>query len=319
MLSVSNSLKKLLTATALVAMVQAAPFAMADDTPTDTATTEDAELSEAVGVDYSLMTQFMEKLSANERGRPAIAYNLVRDNARSVLDEYEKTLIDADFESLSGDDKLAYWLNLQNMMVVKAIANDTKKTNLKSLRGTAARPGKMWTKQRITLAGESYSIVDVEAKITAEFNDPDVMYGLYQGVKGGPCLTETPYEGETVRARLAELGGRYVNSRGIVSPKKGVVTVTPVYDWHKDALFGGDDKEIMKHVKSHAITALRGRLNTGREIKFTKLNYTVDNYVLNKPKERARTVAKRPSRAPDQSQERQQQRQQRGGGQGYGS
>lgn len=273
-----------------------------------------AETTPVASVDYSLMNRFMEKLSVNERGRPAMAYQHIRDNALPVLDEYEAVLTAVDVDDLEGDDRLAYWLNLQNFLVVKAITVDTKKTNLKSLRGSGAKPGKLWTKQRVTLSGQSYSIADIEAQVTSEFKDPNVIYGLYQGVKGGPCLSETAYEGESVRARLAELGARYVNSRGIVSPSKGVVTLTPVYDWHKAALFNDDDKAIMKHLKGHANTALRGRLNTGRELKFTKLNYLADNYIVPKGTSAA---APRPRQAPPAPRPPQQQRP-RGGG-GFGS
>jgi len=245
----------------------------------------------SASVDYSMMTQLMEKLSVNERGRPALAYQHIRDKALPALDEYEAILTSVDVEDLTGDDRLAYWLNLQNFLVVKAITTDTKKTNLKSLRGSGKKPGKLWTKERVTLGDKSYSIAAVEAQVTSEFNDPNIIYGLYQGVKGGPCISETAYEGETVRARLAELGARYVNSRGIVSPSKGVVTLTPVYDWYKPSLFNSDDKAILKHVKGHANTALRGRLNTGRSLKYTKLNYTADNYVV--PKGTAVTAPRR--------------------------
>jgi len=294
--------------------VDAAPVkpASTSDVSTAEASTGDAPEIEAsaeespeantlsASVDYSMMTTLMEKLSVNERGRPALAYKLMRDKALPALDEYEALLTAVNLDDLTGDDRLAYWLNLQNFLVVKAITTDTKKTNLKSLRGSGKKPGKLWTKERVTLGGKSYSIAAVEAQVTSEFNDPNIIYGLYQGVKGGPCINETAYEGETVRARLAELGARYVNSRGIVSPSKGVVTLTPVYDWYKSSLFNDDDQAILKHVKSHANTALRGRLNTGRSLKYTKLNYTADNYVVPKgtsaptPRRRQAPSAPRP-------------------------
>ncbi len=331
---VSDLSKGLLTATALITMSQAGAFASAQDAvsieaeaasetqaetpvdapsveteaPTETAPAED--ITPEPAVDYSMMNKFMTKLSVNERGRPALAYKVIRDKAMPVLDEYEAELISVDVESLNDDDRLAYWLNLQNLLVIKAVATDTKKTNLKSLRGTGKKPGKLWTKDRITLNGQSYSIADIEAKIISDFKDPNVIYGLYQGVKGGPCLSETAYEGPSVSSRLAELGMRYVNSRGIVSPSKGIVTVTPIYDWHKTALFGGDDKAILKHLKGHANTALRGRLNTGREIKFTKLNYVTDNYIV--PKDVRASAPRR--QAPPAPVPTQQQQRQRGGG-----
>jgi len=71
---------------------------------------------------------------------------------------------------------------------------------------------------------------------------------------------------------------QYVNSSGIVEPNKSVVTVTPIYDWYKAELFGNDDKLVLKHLKANAETHLRGRLNRGTQLKYTKLNYSVDNF-----------------------------------------
>ena len=254
---------------------------------------ETTELS-TPAVDYALMETFMSNLSSNERGRPSIAYAAARENGAGFFSHYETQLVAVDVEALSEDDQLAYWLNLQNFLVVKAVTLDTKKTNLKSLRGTAKKPGKMWTKDRVTIGGQSYSIADIEAKITSNFKDPNVIYGLYQGVKGGPCLSSKPYEGATVTARLAELGAHYVNSRGIVTPNKSVVTLTPIYDWHKAALFDGEDAAILRHVKAHASTNLRGRLNRGTRVEYTKLNYVTDSF---DPKKQVQGVKKR---APQQ-------------------
>lgn len=284
------------------------PHAFADE---ESAAIESTELS-APEVDYVLMETFMQKLSSNERGRPSIAYAAAREHGAEFFKQYETLLTGVDVSALNEDERLAYWLNLHNFLVVKAVTLDTKRTNLKSLRGTAKKPGKMWTKDRITLDGQSYSIADIEDKITSDFKDPNVIYGLYQGVKGGPCLSYTPYQGETVTARLAELGEQYVNSRGIVTPNKNVVTLTPIYDWHKAALFNGNDTDILKHVKAHASTSLRGRLNRGTDVEYTKLNYVTDNF---DPKKQVQSARKR----TPQPQQRAPQPQVPSGGGSYGS
>ena len=229
--------------------------------------------------DYSQMTKFMKRDSVNSRGRPSIAYNDLRKDSPEFFGSYGDYLVNIDTSGFSQDDQLAYWLNLQNFLVVKAITEDTKKTNLKSLRGSGDKPGKLWTKERVDIGGNAYSIADIENKIIAEFDNPNVIYGLYQGVKGAPCLSETPYEGASVTARLDELGKQYVNSRGIVTPEKGVASVTPIYDWYKADLFEDNEKTLLAHLKTNAATHLRGRLNTVREIKYTKLNYDIDNFV----------------------------------------
>ncbi|MEP6342354.1 MAG: DUF547 domain-containing protein [Maricaulaceae bacterium] len=270
--------------------------------------------AEVLSPDYALMQDFLARSTSNQRGRPAIAFKQLREAEPSFFQNYEDYLVGLDANSLPDDDRLAYWLNVQNFLVVKAVAFDTKKKSLKSLRGTGGSPGKLWTKDRVTIADQSYSIADIEAKIVAEFKDPNIVYGLYQGVKGGPCLSSTPYQGETVTARLAELGGQYVNSRGIVSPEKSVVTLTPVYEWQKTALFKNSDKEVLAHVKSHALTNLRGRLNRAHQVEYTKLNYAIDIHVPQKQGTRSKA-----NRQNQGSQRRQQRPQQPSGGGSYGS
>lgn len=309
-------------ATAALLLGAALPSIAADETAVDqAAVAESAVVPEVNQVevitpnyetpDYEPMQVFMERVSTNQRGRPAVRFKQLRELDLSFFQAYEDYLVNIDSDSLSEDDRLAYWLNLQNFLVVKAVTYDTKKTNLKSLRGTGAKPGKLWTKDRVTIGDETYSIADIEAKVIAENNNPDVIYGLYQGVKGGPCLSSTPYEGATINERLAELGAQYVNSRGIVEPNKSVVTLAPVYEWHKAELFAGNDKEVFAHVKNYASTNLRGRLNRATQVKYSKLNYATDHFVPQKqagPPQANRQRQSPPPSAPRTS-----------GGGGYGS
>ena len=291
----SSKLRSFMTlATSLTLLSVALPSIAEEDTI-------DVSAVETVAVeapDYDPIQAFMNQSTSNVRGRPAINFKQLRSTEVSYFQSYEDYLVSIDSENLSADDRLAYLLNLQNFLVVKAVTLDTKKTNLKSLRGTATKPGKLWTRERVTLGGQAYSIADIEAKIVSEFKDPNIVYGLYQGVKGGPCLSSKPYEGATVTARLAELGQQYVNSRGIVDPDKSVVTLTPVYDWNKAALFSGSDKEILAHIKSHASTNLRGRLNRATEVKYTTLSYVIDNYVPEKQVKRRSANPPRQAPAP---------------------
>ena len=318
----SRSLSSLKLSVAVLSVMGASllmPSALANE---DSIAVSEESLETSPSIDYSMMEKFMNRASTRERGRPSIAYKSVREENLEFFDDYEAHLVSIDSAALNENDRLAYWLNVQNFLVVKAVTQDTKTTKLKSLRGTGTKPGKMWTNDRVTIGGQSYSIADIDSKITSEFQDPNVIYGLYQGVKGGPCISSTPYQGETVHARLAELGMQYVNSQGIVEPEKSVVTVTPIYDWYKADLFENDDKILLKHLKANADTHLRGRLNRAHEVKFTKLNYATDNFDLAKAikdKKSARKKAK--GRSAEGPRQRAPQRVPQSGGSGgsYGS
>jgi len=230
-------------------------------------------------IDYSPYDSFIKKLSVNEGGRPRIAYDLIRSEKIDFVDNYVSYLERQNVTGLTKDDQLAYWLNLQNAVTIQAILQDGKrKSSLKKLRGTAEKPGKLWTKQRVNVAGQAMSLQDIETKILAEFDNPNVIYGIYQGVRGAPCLTSKAYRGSDVNKKLEVHAKQYVNSKGIVSVNKDVVEVTPVFLWYQGAAFGGDDMALTDHLKAYARPNLKSALFRGKSFKSKSLNYRLDSY-----------------------------------------
>jgi len=278
----------------------------------------EAQIPEAIDtpIDYSTFDGLMDKISVKQNGRPRIAYEHVREHAMELLEAYLAHLAVQNVADLAKDDALAYWLNVQNILVVKAITDEgKKKKDLKKLRGTGDKPGKLWTVPRITISGQKMSIYDVEQKILTEFDNPNVIYGLYQGVRGAPCLNDTAYRGSNVQALLERNAKRYINSIGIVRVNNDIVEVTPVFLWHKDILFGQDDKVLIDHLKANAEPTLKSHLYRGRTFASAGLNYRVDNYAAKTTKSRGTEVRQK---APQRQRPRQQSPQVPRGG-GYGS
>jgi len=271
-------------------------------------------------IDYTVYDTLMERAAVNQGGRPRVAYDFLRNQEVDYVSNYVSFLTEQDISTLSEDDKLAYWLNVQNIVTVQAILQDGKKANkrgLKKLRGTADAPGKLWTKPRVTIAGQTMSLQDIETKLLTEFDNPNVIYGIYQGVRGGPCLMRKAYRGANVNEVLVENAKQYVNSNGIVTVQRSVVELTPVFLWYKDIAFKGDDAVLLAHLKDNAKPTLKSALYRGRSFEATSLNYRLDNYDADKvAADRAassRAAAARPAPRPAP----QQQQRPRSGG--YGS
>lgn len=256
-----------------VSMSTWAPSALAQDEPV-------IEQIQSAEIDYSSYDLFMKKFSLVEHGRPRIAFGLIRANARPFLDSYVSELAAENLQGRSEDEKLAHWLNLHNLVVVQAIVEDVNKNNIKKMRGTGEKPGKLWTRPRVNIDGEDLSILDIERNILSAWQDPNVLYGLYQGVRGGPCLANTAYTGETVRAELEEDARQYVNSTGIVKVKNQTAFVTPVYAWFQTDLFDDDDTTMIAHIKSHAEPKLSSALYRAKQLDYSKLNYKTDLFEL---------------------------------------
>lgn len=238
----------------------------------------EAVIAPQSNIDYAATDLFHSKFSIVDKGRPRIAYEAVRKNAEGYLNSYVQYLSQQNVENRSKDSQLAYWLNVQNIVAIQAISFDTKKTNLKKLRGTAGEPGKLWAKPRFTYAGATLSLADIENQIIENSDDPNVLYGIYQGVRGGPRISRTAYQAETVRETLSKAARNYINSNGIVSVDNNIANVTPVLTWHSDALFDGDDGQLISHIRAHARPRLSTKLQSASAVETVKLNYRSDNY-----------------------------------------
>jgi len=234
-------------------------------------------------IDYSTYDTIIKKVAVNEGGRPRLAYDFIRKQNNDFVGQYVSQLARQDVGTLPKNDQLAYWLNVQNIVTIDAILKDGKrKKSLKKLRGTAEAPGPLWTKPRVTIAGQNMSLQDIETKLLTEFDNPNIIYGIYQGVRGGPSLTPTAYRGASVDEMLEKNAKRYVNSKAIVSVRNNVVEVTPVFFWYQDNTFQGEDGALLEHLKAYAHPNLKSELYRGKSSKTSSLNYRLDNYNIEK-------------------------------------
>lgn len=230
-------------------------------------------------IDYSAYDTLMSKVAVLERGRARVGYDFLRDQPIDYFGNYVASLSGQNISSLPKNEQLAYWLNLQNAVAVHAIIQDGEKTrSLKKLRGTVDAPGELWTKPRIIIAGQNMSLHDIETKLLTEFDNPNVIYGIYQGVRGAPSLSPTAYRGSNIEQQLGEKAKQYINSKGVVSVKKDVVRVTPVFSWYQNKLIGQDDAALKEHLSVHAAPKLKSKLLAGKSFKTSSLNYRLDSY-----------------------------------------
>ncbi len=230
-------------------------------------------------INYSAYDSLMSKVTVVERGRPRIGYDFLRDQSVDYFGNYVASLSRENVSSLPKNEQLAYWLNVQNAVAIHAIVQDGKKSkSLKKLRGTAEAPGELWTKPRVTIAGQNMSLHDIETKLLTEFDNPNVIYGIYQGVRGAPPISPTAYRGSNVEEMLATNAKQYVNSKGVVSVKNDVVRVTPVFSWYQSKVIGQNDTALKDHLSIHASPKLKAKLLAGKSFKTSSLNYRLDSY-----------------------------------------
>ncbi len=127
---------------------------------------------------------------------------------------------------------MAYWLNLYNVTMLNELVDIFPKKNLKKvLTGKKS----ILSKKVLTVAGVPLSLNDIQFTILKDNydNNPLVIYGLYQGIIGGPNIRKRAYTGKDVWRALANNAIEFVNSnRGTYGSSKStsVFQVSSLYD-----------------------------------------------------------------------------------------
>ena len=238
----------MLSALALTLTGLATPFAATADAEPLFAT-YDAESS--VTVDSTPYTQMIRALTANERGRTLVAYDVAHAQALPFFTEYADYLAAVPVEQLNRDEQLAYWLNTRNFLLIKAIAEERRVRGYKKKRGTPSDPGSFWTENRITVAGTALSLQDIEQDILfAGWDEPNIIFGLYQGVRGGPSLPQRPFTGADVHDKLADAAARFGADTRNLRVRGDKVRISSYFDWYLPLAYKNDETALRTHIAS---------------------------------------------------------------------
>ena len=151
---------------------------------------------------------YFETFEDNEKGRELL---------RTIRDSLEQLPTEVSLEYFSRDEQLAYWLNLYNVTLLNEVVDIFPKRNLKKyLVGKKS----ILSKPLLTVAEVPLSLNDIQYTIlkTNYDNNPLVMYGLYQGIIGGPNIRKSAYTGKDVWRALKNNAIEFINSnRGTYS------------------------------------------------------------------------------------------------------
>ncbi len=182
-------------------------------------------------VDHQPLGSFIETFAVAEGGRRAVNYSAARGRGADYLSSYAQFLSTLNPSTLRSDEQLAYWLNLRNALVLLAFS-EKGGGNLKKLRGVYDAPGEGWTKKRVTIAGTELSIDDIERGIILRnWDNPIVLYGLYQASPSGPQLFERAFSGASVWSDLNAVGVKFANAGSAVRVRDNVLQLSSIYSW----------------------------------------------------------------------------------------
>jgi len=153
-------------------------------------------------------------------------------------------------EKFSRNEQLAYWLNLYNVTILDEIVSVYPERELEDL---LVGKKSILTKKLLTVAGIPLSLNDIEFTILRlnYNNDPLVIYGLYQGIIGGPNIRKNAYTGKYVYGDLIDNAMEFINSnRGTEAKSKRTFRVSSLYA--RNTLFFADfDADLSAHLQTY--------------------------------------------------------------------
>ena len=204
----------------------------------------------------------------------------ILSNIRKNLEELPTT---APLKHFHKSEQLAYWLNLYNITLLDEIVKIYPKRDLEDqLEGKNS----LLNKKLLKVSGVTLSLNDIHHKILMPKydNDPLIIYGLYQGVIGGPNIRREAYKGETVFSALKENAYEFVNSnRGTYADRGGVFRVSSLYERNED-YFPNFKSDLKAHLEKYIIGDMNYYLEESKRIRTNISNWDITDLYGSKRK-----------------------------------
>ena len=214
------------------------------------------------------MKKTIKRATANEANRFYFEIFKDDDEAMAVLESLRKNLAivpsQVELAAFSRNEQLAYWLNLYNITLLDELVKVYPKSKLNKV---VAGKKSILNKKVLTVAGVDLSLNDIQFILRENYNgDPLIIYGLYQGIIGGPNIRKVAYTGSNVYAALQDNAEEFVNSnRGTYSKDAKTFRVSSLYE--RDAAFFPTDEALKKHLMRYLQSPELEELQSADKIK----------------------------------------------------
>ncbi|MDX1556904.1 MAG: DUF547 domain-containing protein [Xanthomonadales bacterium] len=183
---------------------------------------------------------YFEEFKDNEQFKQAL------HNVRLSLESIPGRL---PLEFFNRTEQLAYWLNLYNITMLDELVQIYPERDLKKeLNGKKS----IKAQKILNIAGVPLSLDDIQYTILPG-NYPDkpvVIYGLFQGVIGGPNIRKRAYTAENVYRLLQDNAEEFVNSNRGTYTRSGDFEVSSYYERNQN-WFPSFDRDLKNHLMTY--------------------------------------------------------------------
>lgn len=154
-----------------------------------------------------------------------------KNRGQQLLDRFTQ-IPPQDYEQFTHPKRLAFWINLHNLYVVKMISDYFP---VKSTRYYSRPLTKLFELARIEIFGKKRTLNEIRDKILKkEFKDPRIPFSLYIGAIDGPKLIYFPLDND-FESHLDRAAATYLKNNVIDDKDKGfLILPTFTEEWQKE-------------------------------------------------------------------------------------
>ena len=176
-------------------------------------------------------------LDANVR-EGMVYYRALRSD-RGRLDRYVASLNvpAATYDGWPRDDKMAFWVNAYNAIVLQTVINRYP------IHGASSRypansirqiPG-AFDGAKYRLAGKNVTLDEIEKTLLPPFKEPRLFLALGRGAIGSGRLRSEAYAGDRIEKQLDDVQKEFVSKAVMIKIDRGAgeIAVTPIVSWRE--------------------------------------------------------------------------------------
>lgn len=195
-------------------------------------------------------------------------------NKKDKLNQYLKQLSNhPPEESLSKNEKLAYWINAYNAFTVKLIVDHYPVNSIKDLHPTVKIPGinTVWKKEFFKIDGKPMSLHHIEHNILREeFHEPRIHFAINCASFSCPPLRNEAYKASNLEKQLEEQAVRFINNSDKNQISTGYIKISKIFKWFtKDFTRNGD---LIDYLNQYAKT----RINKNADIDYMDYDWSLN-------------------------------------------
>jgi hypothetical protein len=188
---------------------------------------------EQEGLSSSRYKAYDQILDANVRD--GLVYYRALKAERGRLDGYVTSLAGVSIDSASREERLAFWLNSYNALVLKTVVDHypiPRRTAEYPLHSIRQIPG-AFERTAHPVAGKMVTLDQIEQTILSEFHDPRVYLVIGRGALGGGRLRSEAYTAAGIETQLKEAAAECTSRSQCVEVDRAnnQVNVSSIFSW----------------------------------------------------------------------------------------